>query len=38
MFQNDGWTYSDDISLNPISVKILPTWAVSLESMCFLAA
>ena len=38
MFQKEGWTYSEDISVNPISVKILLTWASSLESMCFFAA
>ncbi len=37
-FQNAGWTYSEDISANPMSRKSLLTWELSLESICFLAA
>ena len=36
-FQNEGWTYSEDISTNPISVNILLIWAPSLERGCFFA-
>jgi len=37
MFQNAGWTYSEDISVNPMSVKSLRTWAPSLVRGCLFA-